>query len=287
MPYHISQSRWYLKKAARRGLAATAWASGWLAARRRLTAGPQVRVLTYHRFGDSRRDPFCLPQETFDRQMRYLAQRRLAVSLDHVEALLAGGGKDLPDGAVLVTVDDGFRSVYTHMLPVLRHYGIPAVAYVTPGLVRRPGGCRDGSEEYLSWDELDHLAAGGVTIGSHGWTHRSLGRMGPVEARHEAARSRQTLERRLGRRVASFAYPFGTRADFNRMTGNVLAETGYTTGFTSQHGPITGRSDPLELPRVKVEGGEGLSMFRLICRGAIDGWRLVDRTLWQLQRGGT
>jgi hypothetical protein len=37
------------------------------------------------------------------------------------------GRRSLPDGAVLVTIDDGVRSVYTHALPVLSHYGIPAV----------------------------------------------------------------------------------------------------------------------------------------------------------------
>ncbi len=296
MAYRIGRSRWLLKKAARKGLAATAWASGWLAAQQRLSAGPCVRVLTYHRFGDSPYDPFCVSPGDFRQQMQWLAENRLAVSLDDVEAMLAGE-RQLPDGAVLVTVDDGFRSVYTQMLPVLKEYDVPAVAYITPSLIRdgtqppedhwpsedrQPPGA--DPEPYLGWDELHRLAADGVVIGSHGQTHRSLGRMGPVEVRHEAARSRDLLEQRLGRRVTSFAYPYGTRADFNHMTGNVLAEIGYTTALTSQHGAITGGSDPIELPRIKVEGGEGLWMFRLLCHGGMDGWRLVDRTLSRVQR---
>jgi hypothetical protein len=34
---------------------------------------------------------------------------------------------------------------------------------------------------------------------------------------------------------------------------------------------------------VKIEGGEGLRMFSLIVRGALDGWRWIDRFLWRLQ----
>ncbi len=290
MANSVSQSRWYLKKAARKGLAAAAWGSGYLAARAKVTAGPRVRVLTYHRFGDRPYDPFCVTRRDFQAQMQYLADRRLAVSLDDLEAFLAGK-RELPDGAVLVTVDDGFRSVYTEMLPVLKEYAVPAVAYITPSLIRdrarssATAGEASAAdvEEYLSWDEIQRLAANGVVIGSHGWTHRSLGRMTEAEARDEAVRSRDTLQRRLQRRVTSLAYPYGTRADFSPLTAGVLAEAGYTMAFTSQHGAIAKDADPIELPRVKVEGGEGPWMFRLLCRGAMDGWRLVDRALWRLQ----
>jgi len=291
MAYRVSRRRWYLKKAARKGLAATAWASGWLAARRR-SLGPRIRVLTYHRFGDAAWDPFCVTRRDFRRQMQWLADRRLAVSLDDLERFIFGE-RELRRDAVLVTADDGFRSVYTEMLPVLKEFDIPAVVYVSPSLIRdAPDGSPTGgspaeeTEAYLTWSQLEHLAAAGVVIGSHGWTHRSLGQMGPLEARQEAIRSREVLQQRLGCPVTSLAYPFGTRADFNHTTANILAETGYTTAFTSQHGAITRRDDPLMLPRIKVEGGEGQRMFRLLCQGAMDGWRFVDRALWRVQRAG-
>ena len=287
MSCRVSQSRWFLKKAARKGMACCTWASGRLAVAERAGAGPRVRVLTYHRFGRCDRDPFCVRREDFAAQMRYLAERQAAISLDDLEQFLAGE-KQLPNGSVLVTVDDGFRSVLTEMLPVLRDHAIPAVAYVSPSNLRKPAesAAYDASEAYLSWSELEQVAAAGVTIGSHGRTHRSLGRMERSEVLDEAARSRDILQQRLGCAVNSLAYPFGTRADFNDETTTLLCEAGYTTGFTSQHGAVVPGAKPLELPRIKVEGGEGLWMFRLLCRGATDGWRLVDRTLWQLQHAG-
>jgi len=267
--------RWYLKKVARRAV---------IAAGSCRSSGnrKQVRALTYHRCGEAAYDPFCVSQRDFEAQMQWLADNGLAVSLADLEEFMAGE-RDLTAGAVLVTVDDGLRSLYTEMLPVLRQFDIPAVAYVTPSLIDDEAG---RPRSYLTWDELHRLAASGVAIGSHGWTHRSLGEMGPEEVRDEALRSRETIEQRLGIRVTSFAYPYGTRADFSNLTANVLAEGGYTTAFTSQHGSIVPGCDPIELPRIKVEGGEGLWMFRRLCRGAIDAWRLVDRTLWRAQHCG-
>jgi len=313
--------RWLAKKAARKGLAVGAWACSGLSLEHNRGCGrgqgtkPRVRVLTYHRCGARARDPFCVSAEMFEAQMRLLSQQRRAVSLADLEAFLAGD-KSLPEGAVLVTVDDGCRSVLTEMLPVWRRCGVPAVVYVNPGLIgahesqpahalatRPEQGPQDlsgqtapaaacvrtdaaASEPLMTWDELGTLVEAGLTIGSHGLTHRSLGRMSEQEAREEAVCSRELIERRLGVEVRSFAYPFGTRADFSPATRRVLAEAGYTTAMTSQHGAITPDEAALELPRIKVEGGEGLWMFRLLCCGALDAWRVVDRNLWRLQAAG-
>src|SRR4029453_13085434 len=102
----------------------------------------------------------------------------------------------------------------------------------------------------------------------------------------QGERSRKLLEDRLGGAVVAFAYPFGTRRDFNPTTRQILHEVGYRFIFTSQHGAVRPGADALELPRIKVEGGEGMWMFRGLARGGLDGWALVDRTMWRLQASG-
>jgi peptidoglycan/xylan/chitin deacetylase (PgdA/CDA1 family) len=270
--------RWVAKKAARHALAIGAWPF------RSSPSASQIRVVTYHRFGDVPFDPFCVTARDFAAQMCWLAEHRLAVSIEDVERFVCSE-TSLPPGAVLVTIDDGCRSTLTHALPILIEHGIAAVAYVTAGGV---GGARPSthSEELLSWRELGRLAEGGVTIGSHGLTHRSLGRMTLDEARVEATRSRELLEQRLGCPVTTFAYPYGTRADYSDATHALLREAGYRTAFTSQHGSLRQGMMPLALPRLKVEGGDASWMFRRICEGCMDGWRHIDRALWRLQVHG-
>jgi len=285
MSNSIRVSRWYVKKAARRAVVLGHWASELIPELLDAPVQPKLRVLTYHRFGHAVRDPFCVAPDDFESQMRWLADERLAVSLADVEAFLAGR-KDLPARAVLVTVDDGFESVLTEMLPILRAHAIPAVAYVSPGLVgdEHAAPPTDGAQRYLGWRQLETLLDGGMTIGSHGFSHRSLGRIELSEARDEIFRSRETLQSRLGCAITSLAYPYGTLADFSADTARLIHEAGYTTAFTSQHGSIARGADAWSLPRIKIEGGEGLGMFRHICRGGMDAWRLVDRALWRLQR---
>ena len=129
-----SALRWHVKKATRKAMALGSWAVGYAQPTGRAYAAPQIRVLTYHRFGRVGRDPFCVASRAFDAQMAYLADHKLAISLADFEDCIAGK-RTPPQGAVLVTIDDGFRSTYSVALPILRHYAIPAVAFVTPGFV--------------------------------------------------------------------------------------------------------------------------------------------------------
>jgi peptidoglycan/xylan/chitin deacetylase (PgdA/CDA1 family) len=217
--------------------------------------------------------------------MRYIARAGLAIPLAQMETYLANKGM-VPHDAVLVTVDDGFRSLRTHALPILAENAIPAVAFVSAGLtaMKRRGVRGDAvPEDYLDWDDLEALVAAGVSVQSHGWSHRSLGRLPREEAQQELSRSRETLQSRLGTHVAAFAYPFGTRADFNSEIAVAVRETGYRLAFTSQHGPIRPGDPPFTLARTKVESGENLSMFASLVHGGLDAWRWVDRGLWRLQ----
>ncbi len=267
-------TRWLLKKSARAAMATTS-----ITACMQGNKAPMVRVLTYHRFGDSTRDPFCVSVQSFDKQMAYIASRGLALSLRQFTDFLAGRNSITP-GSVLVTIDDGFRSTYSAALPVLTHHGIPAVAFISPGLMEAPGSA---AEPYVSWDEVRMLHEGGIEIGSHSMTHRSVARISEEQAREEILHSREILETRIGQPISAFAYPFGTRADYNESTSSIIRNTGYECAFTSQHGAISATSDAFTLPRIKVEGGESLWMFKRITRGGLDAWRWIDRALWRIQ----
>lgn len=277
-------ARWWVKKAARGAVTLGSLATGSLAMRA-LVGGPSVRALTYHSVGDVQTPTaFTVSRGDFDAQMRMLAEERRAVSLDDVRSFAAGRGLPTPGrAACLVTIDDGFVSMLTEILPTLERWNIPAVCFVTASLI---GEVRDeATERYLTWDELRELAKSPlITIGSHADTHRSLGLMSDADARVEARRSKERLEDALGAPVRSFAYPFGTRADFSPYTERALADAGYDIAFNSMHGAIRPGMDPISLPRVKIEGGEPLSFFALQSRGAMDPWRAVDANLYRLQR---
>lgn len=245
---------------------------------------PGLRVLTYHAFGDRDRDAFCVNARAFEAQMRHLAHRCMTIDLNEFERQI-----DCPDRGgvdrVLVTIDDGLRSVRDVALPILREYQIPAVVFASAGFVGLDDG-RGGkgpSEGYMDWNDLELLVRNGVSVQSHGWAHHAVTRLSATGLNEALAGSKSLLEERLGQSVFAFAYPFGTRADFDLDTARAAERAGYRLAFTSQHGQVETGTNRHLLPRVKVEGGEGISTFAALVKGGLDPWRWVDRSLWRLQ----
>jgi peptidoglycan/xylan/chitin deacetylase (PgdA/CDA1 family) len=73
------------------------------------------------------------------------------------------GRRALPPRSVLVTFDDGHRSVLERGLPLLRERGIPAVAFVVAGLL--------DTHQPFWWTEVEHLVrAKGSAPGYNGLT---------------------------------------------------------------------------------------------------------------------
>lgn len=107
-----------------------------------------LTVLAYHGVDDPDR---------FRGQLDYLVRTTRPVSLDEVTTALAGA-RPLPKRAVLLTFDDGERSVLEAGLPLLQERGLPAVAFLLAGLL-------DGSEPFW-WTEVQHLARLGGRVGA-------------------------------------------------------------------------------------------------------------------------
>ncbi|MBI5850046.1 MAG: polysaccharide deacetylase family protein [Planctomycetes bacterium] len=99
----------------------------------------RLRVLCYH--GVVRDEHAAGPRyrntvtrSAFVRQMRSIARHDTPVDLATVIAW-ATGVRDLPDRAVLVTFDDGYRNNLTVAAPVLKSFGVPAVVALSTALI--------------------------------------------------------------------------------------------------------------------------------------------------------
>ncbi|WYX19088.1 polysaccharide deacetylase family protein [Achromobacter xylosoxidans] len=97
---------------------------------RRTTLGTgNFLALAYHDVEDEDPDQAFLSVRT-DRLVDQLAWLRengyQAVSVDQILAARQGG-KPLPERAVLLSFDDGYRSFYTRVLPILKAYRWPAL----------------------------------------------------------------------------------------------------------------------------------------------------------------
>lgn len=205
-------------------------------------------------------DPFAVGVERLAEQFDWLEQNGWTpVSIDRIMAAAEGRGT-LPDKAVLLTFDDGLKSLYTHVFPLLKAYGYPAVAAVVTGWLESPGSVETGA--LVSWRQVREMADSGlVEIASHSHDlHRGVqanpqGNQQPAattrqyladpsryeteqEWRRRVARDLETsadlIEAHTGRRPRVMVWPFG---EYNAASEALARERGMTVSLGLTTGP--------------------------------------------------
>ncbi|MDE2366837.1 MAG: polysaccharide deacetylase family protein [Betaproteobacteria bacterium] len=217
-----------------------------------------VTILCYHRFGQSKSKMTITPED-FDAQMAYLRKNGYRViPLASIHAFLRGEAP-LPQRAVVITVDDGYRSSYDLAYPILRKYNFPATLFIYTDFI--------GSKDALGWNEIRGMAGSGlIDIQPHSKTHASMTRRLPNEST-EAYRKRvedeirtpgQQIRRMLGLPLHTFAYPFG---DTDEFLISQLKNAGYRAGVTVQVGGNPAFAYPFRLRRTMIFGDRDMAAF--------------------------
>ncbi len=210
-------------------------------------------VLMYHGVGESAAPHaelhYTVSEAAFAEQIASLA----GLEVCSLPQLLDGRARA---GSVVLSFDDGERSVVERALPILERAGHTATVYVTTGWIGTPG--------YLEAGELRLLAERGWTIGAHGVTHRYLSDLGDAELAQELEGARAELARVLGAPPDHLSLP-GGRAD-----GRVLAaarRAGYRSLATSRIGVNPSPPDLFGIRRVMVLRGWAAARVRAFAAG--------------------
>ncbi len=210
-----------------------------------------VPILMYHHIGAPFRSRYNISRQEFEAQMDYLAQRGYSgVSIDQIAAALRGQGS-LPPCPVAITFDDGYSDVYSNALPILLKDGLRATFYVIAGTIST-------TRQYLTWPQVKDLAAHGMWIGSHSYTHPFLARLASSRLKHQIVDARVTLEEKLGTPVTTFAYPYGS---FSLSAMRLVSDTGYTAAVRTGHGPCQSSDRIYQMNRIGVYNRLNLSSF--------------------------
>jgi peptidoglycan/xylan/chitin deacetylase (PgdA/CDA1 family) len=224
-----------------------------------------VTILCYHAVDPAWRSPLAVTPDAFEAHCTWLARRRTVLPLDDASAALDRSFR-LPRGTTAVTFDDGFRNVLEHALPILRRHRLPATVFVVAETLTPAGRAvdwvdtppADGARlETLTLDELQELQDGGVSIGSHSYSHRVLTELGEDECERDLRASRELLEDLLGRPVPHLAYPRGYHDEHVRRAA---ARAGFANSFTLPESPEP--VGPQAVPRVGVYPGNSERSLR-------------------------
>lgn len=183
------------------------------------------------------------------------------------------------DTSVVITFDDGYADNHRYALSALVERGQVATWFIPGDRVGRSADwvAAEGEERPLmDGSQLHDLLQAGMEIGGHGCTHRDLTTLSDGELEREVVIGRRALEERIGCALPTFAYPFGLHDDRVRRA---VAAAGYRYACTTRPGWWGSDSDPLQLRRVAIFGGDSLSTFarKLAFADTEVSWRKMAR----------
>ena len=209
-----------------------------------------VPILCYHRFANHCKSRLCMPDHIFEQQMKYLDENgyrviTFAQLVDFLEYHQA-----LPKKAVIISIDDGYRSAYDVGYPILKKYGFTATLFVYTDFV---GSCRNA----ITWNQLARMKANGFEIGSHSLSHSDLTKRKAgedtqaylVRVENELRVSKEIIDKKIGQDTIFLSFPYGR---FNKNVLKISERLGYRAAVTVKRGSNPFFSDPLTLRRTQI-----------------------------------
>lgn len=105
----------------------------------------------------------------------------------------------------------------------------------------------------LTWSQIEQLSQEPLcTIGNHTRSHKAFVGCSNEEILKDIDAANNSLHKHTGIRPVHFAFPFGEASAVSRHDIDLVKSLGFKTSATTNHGLVTRKTDPLELPRLFV-----------------------------------
>ncbi|MAK56709.1 MAG: poly-beta-1,6-N-acetyl-D-glucosamine N-deacetylase [Pusillimonas sp.] len=254
----------------------------------------ELLTLAYHDIKDGPPDQTFLSVST-DQLINQLAWLRendfKAVSVDQV---LAAHNEEqpLPEKPVLLTFDDGYKSFYTRVYPILKAYQWPAVLApvgkwmdTPPGKKVDFGGLSVERNRFLNWQEVSEMSKSGlIEIAAHtndlhfGTLANPQGNKEPAASSYLFNAQTQTyetpkayqqrlssdartiaakIEKATGQLPRVWVWPYGSAGG---TALQILAQEGYSVAMTLENGAGT-VNELMNMPRMLLANAPGTDNF--------------------------
>lgn len=180
--------------------------------------GISVPIIMYHQVSkkESCRGKYTVTYDEFKKDMLYLKEKGYnTINMTDLIEFVNGKGT-LPDKPIIITLDDGFESVYAYVYPILKELDMCAVASVVGEyatfFTENPD--HNLTYSYMDWDEISELVKTDVIeIQNHSYDlHKSSG-------------NRHGIAKKKDENVASYNSEVG--ADIMKMQNVMKENTGY------------------------------------------------------------
>lgn len=220
--------------------------------------GSRVAVLGYHVFHPTQKaSQMRIPTEKFRQQMKAIKDSNIPVISMPQFLSWRRGESELPPQSFLITMDDGWKSVYTEAFPIMKEFQFPFTIFLYKNYVGSNRGGRAMSLAMIN----EMVGSKLCTIGSHSVSHpfpskvKKAAAQGPEAydkfLRTELGESKEFLDKTFKINLTTYAYPGGYHTD---EMFPLADEFGYDHLFTVKPGKVRRDSPGHTLPRYIVLG---------------------------------
>lgn len=228
----------------------------------RLQKMHRFSILMYHMISEPlsrNEEKYACPTERFRSHMRFLREKKYnIVTLDEIHDFITTG-KSLPDKAVSITLDDGFKDNFDNAFPVLLEMDIPATIFLATGTLGNTNIWMENrgfsKRPMLTWDMVRSMNNSIITFGAHTVSHANLSKLDKNDAQKEVGESKRMIEHHLGVPVKYFAYPYGL---FTGETPNIISDAGFKLACSTRSGFNNKDTNPFLLRRIEVYGNDSV-----------------------------
>jgi len=212
----------------------------------------------------------------FEEHLRYLLEIYDNINFSDLDRFFKSG--ELPGSrpGLIISFDDGYRSHFEIVAPILEKYGLTGwffVAVDEMNLATNPPESSSNGMDQQQMIALDQRHQ----IGSHTQTHRRLTKqVDHAEMVSEIFGSKKHLGAILGRDVELFCWVGGEEPSYSKEAADLIRK-GYRYAFMTNSCPITSATSPLQLQRTNIEASFPLSQVRFQLSGLMDLFYLRKR----------
>jgi len=233
----------------------------------RISKKKYLHILTYHRIKQNKNEKIILDKNIYSATQfqfySHIIYFKKKYSIVSFEDIIKYKKDEFNKNLILITFDDGYKDNYLYAYPILKHFNLQAICFISPDIIRgkelfnwdknaymknRTKSIQKKfynnetqqlkNKNYLNWAEITIMAEDVFFFGSHTLTHANLELLSINKVRNELISSKTIIENNLkhskNNHCDIFCYPFG-KSNVNDDIKKIIREN-YKAAVLGKYG---------------------------------------------------
>lgn len=211
----------------------------------------KVPIVMYHHFckDTSKLNDYVITPNQFENDIKYIKEKGYTTITMTQLINYCKGTETLPPKPIIITIDDGFESIYAYVYPLMQEYDMCAVVGIVGSYADFFTDNQDHNIDYsyLDWQEINKLSKTKyIEIQNHSYNlHKNCcGRIGANKKygesesdyrkvfRDDLCKNQEKIFLNTGTMPNTFVYPFGSNS---KLSKKILKEIGFSAALTCEN----------------------------------------------------